>query len=145
MEQFIRWDVIAGGKWDGEQRRGLIPGGLKSNHKTNMIIEIKIEKARLWGRVCQTWSAEVLLMAGVGYGVGGRQGNRGGGGGGGEMRFEAAADNNAHENVAKVLHEDPQERIGGGVAIIQENHPPGHILTFHNNILKHFALQAQTH
>lgn len=62
MEQFIRWDVIAGGKWDGERRRGLIPGGLKSNHKTNMIIEIKIEKARLSGRVCQTWSAEVLLM-----------------------------------------------------------------------------------
>lgn len=43
-----------GGKWDGERRRGLIPGGLKSNHKTNMIIEIKIEKARLSGRVCQT-------------------------------------------------------------------------------------------
>lgn len=71
MEQFIRWDVIAGGKWDGEQRRGLIPGGLKSNHKTNMIIEIKIEKAQLWGRVCQTWSAEVLLM-GSGWGRGSR-------------------------------------------------------------------------
>lgn len=96
MEQFIRWDVIAGGKWDGERRRGLIPGGLKSNHKTNMIIEIKIEKARLSGRVCQTWSAEVLLM---GRASGGSRGAEQG-----EMRFDAAADNNTHENVAKVSY-----------------------------------------
>lgn len=28
------------GKWNREEQRGLIPEGLKSNHKTNMIIEI---------------------------------------------------------------------------------------------------------
>lgn len=30
----------SGIEWNREEQRGLIPGGLKSNHKTNMIIEI---------------------------------------------------------------------------------------------------------
>lgn len=42
----------SGREWDGEEQRGLIPGGLKSNHKTNMIIEIQIEKRGSLGE-CQ--------------------------------------------------------------------------------------------
>lgn len=85
-----------------ESERGLIPGGLKSNHKTNMIIEIKIEKAQLLGRVCQTWSAEVLLME-----ERRKQGNRGG-----KMRFDAAADNKTHEECSESV---VLSNLGGGV------------------------------
>lgn len=37
----MRCDCRGSGiEWNREEQRGLIPGGLKSNHKTNMIIEI---------------------------------------------------------------------------------------------------------
>lgn len=49
----------SGREWDGEEQRGLIPGGLKSNHKTNMIIEIQIEKRGSPGECVRRGSAEV--------------------------------------------------------------------------------------
>lgn len=49
----------SGREWDGEEQRGLIPGGLKSNHKTNMIIEIQIEKRGSLGECVRRGSAEV--------------------------------------------------------------------------------------
>lgn len=49
----------SGREWDGEEQRGLIPGGLKSNHKTNMIIEIQIEKRGSRGECVRRGSAEV--------------------------------------------------------------------------------------
>lgn len=49
----------SGKEWDGEEQRGLIPGGLKSNHKTNMIIEIQIEKPGSLGECVRHGSAEV--------------------------------------------------------------------------------------